>query len=296
MKKKALILAVLTTMLWSGSYILNKLAFQGGVGPLTLSGLRYLLASLLLSVPDIGRRKGTGPKAPPIKTAILLGLFGYAAAQGLQYVGQSYLTPTQSSLFLSAGNTLCVLLVDRLWLRENQGWRDLGGMLLMVLGIILYYSPFDSSGFSAAGMFFMALSSVGYALNLTFNRSLLKNTGVEPRLLAARPMFFGSLVMLLIGLLLEGLPVITGRLLLILVYLSGISGALGFFMWTKSQAALSAFESSSVNNLMLIEIALLDLLVFRRSFSIVQAAAVLIVFCSVLWIQLKKKRPADGNR
>ncbi len=29
-------MAVLTTLLWSGSYILNKLAFHGGIGPLTL--------------------------------------------------------------------------------------------------------------------------------------------------------------------------------------------------------------------------------------------------------------------
>lgn len=48
MKRKAFVMAVVTTLLWSGSYILNKLAFQGGIGPLTLSGLRYLLASLFL--------------------------------------------------------------------------------------------------------------------------------------------------------------------------------------------------------------------------------------------------------
>ena len=294
MKKKALAMAVLTTALWSGSYIFNKLAFQQGIGPLTLSGLRYLLASLLLSVPDIGKKQADG-QAPPFKAVILLGLLGYAAAQGLQYMGQSYLTPTQSSLFLAAGNTTCVLLVDRFWLRENQGWRDLGGMLLMILGIILYYFPFDGAGFSAAGTLFMVLSSVGYALNLTFNRSLLKSSRVAPRLLAARPMLFGSLVMLAFGLSLEGLPVITGRLLLILLYLSAVSGALGFFLWTKSQAHLSAFESSSVNNLMLIETALLDLLVFGRHFSLVQAAAILTVFISVVWIQLKRRNPGAAK-
>ncbi len=295
MKRKALLMAVLTTVLWSGSYILNKLAFQGGIGPLTLSGLRYLLASALLSLPDIGKKGGV-KRAPPFKAAVLLGLLGYAAAQGLQYVGQSYLTPTQSSMFLSMGNTLCVMLADRASLRENQGWRDLAGMLMMILGITLYYIPFDASGFSAPGLLFMALSSVGYALNLTMNRSMLRNTPVEPRLLAARPMFFGSIVLLAFGLALEGAPVLTGRLLLILVYLSGISGALGFFLWTKSQSVLSAFQSSSINNLMLIEIALLDLLFFGRSFSPLQAAAVLTVFLSVLWVQLKKRQPSPVKR
>jgi len=48
LRRKAILLAILTTWLWSGSYILNRLAFQGGIGPLTLSGLRYLIAALVL--------------------------------------------------------------------------------------------------------------------------------------------------------------------------------------------------------------------------------------------------------
>jgi len=287
MRRKALIMAVITTVLWSGSYILNKLAFQGGIGPLTLSGLRYLLASLLLF--SLGRgheKKGSQPL--PKHMILLLGILGYAVAQGLQYVGQSYLTPTQSSLFLSVGNTMIVMLVDMFWLRENQTKQDLVKLLFLVSGIALYYYPWDGSKFSVIGLLFMALSSIGYALNMTFNRRLLTTRQIEPRKLVAQPMFAGSVILLSIGLAIEGLPVITGRLLLILAYLSIVSGALGFYLWTRSQQSLTAFESSSINNLMLLEIALMDLLVFHRSFSAVQAAAVLIVFGSIISIQRKK--------
>ncbi|MDD4081284.1 MAG: DMT family transporter [Eubacteriales bacterium] len=296
MKRKSLLLAILTTVLWSGSYIMNKLAFREGIGPLTLSGLRYLLASGILFLPSLCKGRGGQKQGPPLKAVLLLGILGYAAAQGLQYVGQSYLTPTQSSLFLSVGNTAFVLLADRFWLRENQGWGDLAGMLLMAGGIALYYAPFGGAALSGVGMLFMALSSLGYALHLNFNRALLRGAPVRPRLLAAGPMFFGSVVLLAAGLALEGLPVLTGRLLLILAYLSGVSGALGFYLWTTSQSGLSAFESSSINNLMMIEIALLDLVVFGRSFSAVQAAAVLLVFCSVLFIQFRKRRPRAKGR
>ncbi|NLI21832.1 MAG: EamA/RhaT family transporter, partial [Clostridiales bacterium] len=57
MKRKALWMAAVTTLLWSGSYILNKLAFGGGIGPLTLSGLRYVLAALLLMGVRLIRRR-----------------------------------------------------------------------------------------------------------------------------------------------------------------------------------------------------------------------------------------------
>lgn len=284
MKRKALLMAVVTTVLWSGSYILNKLAFAEGIGPLTLSGIRYLLASLFLFLPGAGKRQGGKSTLSPL-IFLLLGLLGYAAAQGMQYVGQTYLTPTQSSLFLSAGNTMAVMLVDRLWLRENQTGRDLAKLLFLVAGICLYYYPWDAGNLSLPGLLFMALSSIGYALNTTFNRRLLTSGRADARTLTARPMLFGALILLAAGLVVEGVPVITGKLLLILMYLSGLSGALGFYLWTKSQAHLTAFESSGINNLMLIEIALMDFLLFHRSFSILQGIAILLVFAAIVSIQ-----------
>jgi drug/metabolite transporter (DMT)-like permease len=111
---------------------------------------------------------------------------------------------------------------------------------------------------------------------------------VNAKRLVAQTMLVGSLILLLAGLMSEGLPVITPRLLLILAYLSLVSGALGFTLWTWSQKELTAFESSSINNLMLIEIALMDFLFFQRSFTPLQLAAILLVFGSILAIQRKR--------
>lgn len=284
MRKKAILMAVITTWLWSGSYILNQLAFQGGIGPLTLAGLRYLFASLvllLLSAP--GKPKGT--VRPPFRTLALLGVLGYAVAQGLQYVGQSYLTPTQSSLMLSVGNTAMVMLADRLWLRENQTQGDFLKLLWLLGGIVLYYQPWRSTDFSLPGMLFMALSSAGYALHMTLNRKLLTNRQADARSLVALPMLVGALILLPAGLAAEGLPTLSWNLALILAYLSLISGALGFSLWTHSQMHLTAFESSGVNNLMLVEIALLDCLVFKRALDVWQIVAILCVFGAIVSIQ-----------
>ncbi len=287
MRQKALFLAVITTLLWSGSYILNKLAFLDGVGPLTLSGLRYFFASLLLFLLGSRKKQKGGQTLPPY-LMILLGLLGYAIAQGLQYVGQAYLTPTQSSLLLSVGNTAIVLLVDKLWLRENQTPGDRIKLLFLIAGICMYYYPWGSAQLSVTGMLFMLLSSVGYALYMTFIRRIVTKQLIPTGSLVAQPMFAGSVILLTAGFLVEGLPVITLRLALILLYLSFISGALGFTLWTWSQKELTVFESSSINNLMLIEIALMDFLFFNRSFSAVQIIAILIVFGSVIAIQRRR--------
>ena len=302
MKRKALLMAVLTTVLWSGSYIVNKLAFQGGVGPLTLAGIRYTLASLLLLA--LGRvrrarhRPLQGARRLPLGTVLLLGLLGYAAAQGLQYVGQSYLNPTQSSLFLSVGNTAMVMSLDMLWLRENQSPMDFVRLLLLAGGIVLYYVPLNASGFSLAGLLFMAASSVGYAAQMTLNRRLLNDGRTETQTLVCGPMLAGGLTLLAAGLLFEEPPKLSAGLLLSLLYLSGISGALGFSLWTASQKALTAFESSSINNLMLVEIAMMDALFFGRTFTVTQTLAIVVVFAAIVWIQAGSARhaaPAGTN-
>ena len=297
MKRKALIMAVLTTILWSGSYILNKLAFLDGVGPLTLSGMRYFFASLFLLC--IGNRsKQKSGSTLPLSLLILLGFLGFAVAQGLQYVGQSYLNPTQSSLFLSVGNTLMVMLFDRLWLRENQTRGDLLKFLFLIVGISLYYYPWGDTRLSLVGMIFMLLSSVGYALHMTLIRRIVTVKQIPTKTLVAKPMLIGSLFILIAGLAVEGLPVITLQLVLILAYLSLVSGALGFYLWTWSQKQLTTFESSSINNLMLIEIALMDFLLFNRTFSVLQILAILIVFASVVLIQRRStpvKKPVHSN-
>ena len=293
LKRKALLMAVITTFLWSGSYILNKLAFAGGIGPLTLSGLRYGLAGLLLLC--LGRRGKNAPPTPKLGfwRVVLLGVLGYAVAQGLQYMGQAALTPTQSSLFLSVGNTLLVMLADRLWLHENQTPWDLLKLACLVLGITLYYYPLGTARISVAGVAFMALSSVGYALNMTANRRLLTAKGIDPKTLVAKPMLAGGGILLAAGLATEGLPVFTPGLWLILLYLSCISGALGFTLWTKSQQHLTTFESSGINNLMLVEIALMDFLFFGRTFSVTQVVAIALVLGAVAAIQ-GKRAPAKA--
>ena len=290
MRAKAIGLAVLTTVLWSGSYILNKLAFAQGIGALTLSGLRYLLAALLLLALGSGRKQ-RNPESRTLAPWVIagLGVLGYAAGQGLQYAGQAFLTPTQSSLCLSVGNTAMVMLVDRLWLRENQTRGDLIKLSVLLGGILLFYFPWDGQGVSAPGLALMAASSVAYAAHMTLNRHLRVHQGVDTGMLVARPMLAGAMVLLAIGLWVEGVPRITGELLLILGYLSGVSGALGFWLWTYSQKALTAFESSGINNLMLLEIALLDALVFQRRFSITQGLAIGVVFAAIVAIQWKPR-------
>jgi drug/metabolite transporter (DMT)-like permease len=262
----AVCLALFVTFLWSTSYILNKWAFAEGIGPVTLAGLRYTLAAMTLGIARliIGLReaRAVGPAAgrPTPWQFIGLGLAGYLVAQGFQYVGQYYVTPTQAGMLLSTGNTLLVLVIGGLWLRERPSGRQGLGIALALGGALLFYYPFAVASENLLGIGMILLSGVGYAVHLTANRRFLTRGVVKPLDLVLYPMIVGALAMVVLGFALEPWPGLTWRLTGLLLWLGPINGGLAFFLWTYTQKQLQAFESSTLNNTMLLQVAALDAL------------------------------------
>lgn len=285
MKARALAVAFLTTLLWSGSYIVNKIAFAQGVGPLTLSGMRYTLGGLTLM---LVLKKEAG-KALPIKLGLLQGLLCYLIGQGFQYIGQSMTNPTMASLILNSGLVLVIVAVDRIRLHEAPGKSTYWKAALLIGGMVVYYYPWNGSDPVPLGAWLiLGFAAVGAGMNVALNR-LRFIQGYERRTVTVLPMFFGGLMMLSAGILTEAPPMFTWELMLCVAYLAFISGAMGFGLWIWSQQTLTAVQSGAINNAMIIEIAMMDVLFFRRALGLWQWAGILIVFISINLLQINKK-------
>ncbi|MGG6310897.1 DMT family transporter [Paenibacillus macerans] len=292
--------AVLVTLLWSTSYILNKFAFRNDIGPFTLAGLRYAVsASTLLLVRVIPLRLSASRPArradvpadrgrSGIRPAyiFLLGLTGYLMAQGLQYAGQMLITPTQTSMVLAVGNTAALVALDILWLREIRGRSSYLGIAAAVAGIIIFYYPWNFGGSSLKGLLLVLISCSGYAVHLALSRYLLKTGKAEPGDLVFLPMVIGAAGMLTLGIALEGVPNFSWPLAGILLWLGTVNGSIAFSLWTWSQKRLRAYESSLINNLMLPEVTALDVLVFHRSLSPVELSGLLLAASAVVFVQI----------
>lgn len=286
MKSRALAVAFLTTLLWSGSYIVNKIAFAQGVGPLTLSGMRYTLGGLTLM---LVLRKETG-KSLPVKLGLMQGMLCYLIGQGFQYIGQSMTNPTMASLILNSGLVLVIVAVDRIRLHEAPGKSTYWKAALLIGGMVAYYYPWNGSDpVPLEAWLILGLAAVGAGMNVALNR-LRFMQGYERRTVTVLPMFFGGLMMLSAGLLTEALPVFTWKLALCVGYLAFISGAMGFGLWIWSQQTLTAVQSGAINNAMIIEIAVMDVLFFGRALGLWQWMGILIVFISINLLQMNEKK------
>lgn len=280
------------TFLWASSYIFNQFAFDEGIGPFSLAGFRYLVAALTLGI-VIGWRYSRGRDAVdtggklPWRHLLLLGVTGFVMAQGLQYAGQYFITPTQTSLLLSVGNSALVVLLDLLWLREIRRKGTLFGFMVVIAGIMLYYYPWDLGLQDRWGIALVLASSVGYALHLALIRHWMRDGGHHPERLIFLPMLTGAVGMIILGSVLEGLPTLTLPLLGIVLWLGVVNGAVAYFLWTWSQRWLQAYESSVLNNLVLIQVALLEVwwLSFQPAWW--QVLGLVLVFTAILYIQLR---------
>lgn len=289
----AICLALFVTLLWSTSYILNKWAFAEGIGPLTLAGLRYALAAITLGAVRLSMGRRPAPVTRPTLWQFAgLGVAGYVVAQGFQYLGQYHVTPTQASMVLSVGNTLLVLVAGALWLGERPGGRQSAGIAIAVAGVLLYYHPWTLGRENVLGIVMILLSGVGYAIQLTANRSLVGRGGVPALDLVLYPMLVGAGGMLLFGVLLEPWPVFTAKLLWLLLWLGPVNGAAAFYLWTYSQRGLQAFESSVLNNSMLLQIAGLDALFLGRTLGPGQLASLLLAGAGIMLVQSASRKVA----
>jgi len=313
----AIAAAVFVTLLWSSSYILNQYAFAEGVGPFTLAGMRYSAAAFTLWVAlrlrdqkqakrngghegqSVNRENSQGKWRPTWKNYLFLGITGFILAQGLQYAGQFFLTPMQSNMFLSVGNMLFLLVIDAFWLRELKGRATFLAVLAAMAGIVLYYYPWHIAQISLIGIVLILVSCVGNVAHLSYSRYLLTRKQTAPSALVLTPMLIGAAGMLVTGFILEGIPPYSLKLILILLWLGPVNGALAFTLWAWSQKQLRAYESSLINNLMLLEVALMDILFLGRSMTFLQAGALCITGTAIVAIQLaplmKKPKPLPSE-
>ncbi len=286
----AILQALLVTFLWSTSFVLVKFGLED-LKPLTFSGIRYSLAFLFLLPLTLTRRDDSVISGRKTWLRLLLiGIAGFTVGQGFITVGLWLLPATATSIILPFVNNGLVILFSAALLKERPRRLQLLGILMALIGTYAFYHPPNLTGNESLGVLITALSGFGYAYWMISNRSLLRKNEFGTLRLTTTTMGFGGIILLLSALTIEGLPQLTSRAVLILLWLSLVNTAFAFTLWVHTLKTIKSFESSILNNSMLIQIAILALIFLDEELSLIKLLAILLVSLGIFIVQFKGAR------
>jgi drug/metabolite transporter (DMT)-like permease len=280
--------ALFVTFLWSTSWVLIKVGLEE-IPALSFAGLRYTLAFLLLAptlLANKARRTELLRLGPSDWLLLsLLGVLFYSLTQGAQFLALSFLPAVTLSLILSF-SPAAVALLGALFLGERLTRLQWVGAACFLLGSAIYFIPL-AVPFQVVGL---AVAAVGLLANSSaslLGRAMNRRGDLHPLLVTVVSMGVGSLLLLVTGLALEGIPRLDISGWGIVLWLAIVNTALAFTIWNHTLRSLTAIESTLINNTMLIQIAILAWLFLGEPISAREGGGLILAVLGVLLVQLR---------
>ncbi len=226
--------------------------------PVTFAALRYGLAAIVL-VGWVILRHGRQRHAYHVDRGLvtrlaLLGVVMYALTQGAIFVALDRQPAATTSLVL-AMTPLLVAGGAAMTLTEIPTRWQLIGVVLVAGGAFFYLA--GDLGASVTGMSAALVALCANVAASLLGRSVNREGRLPAPVVTATSMAVGAGALVFIGVGLEGIPDVSTKGWAIIAWLAVVNTALAFTLWNLSLQRLTAIESASLNNTMLIQIALL---------------------------------------
>jgi len=294
--------AVVTALLFSGSYVAGKFAVSD-MGPLGITLCRYVVAAMFLSTLSLsGHYRLQRIRKRSLGRFAVLGLLGIVGYHYFFFVSLRY-TDIANTAIINALSPVVTVILAFLFLRERLGWRTMGGILLAVVGVVILISQHESEGLSHfhlnPGDVCMLISVVcwaGYALmvrsmagaysgyTITWFTTMIGVSMLLP--LAAIELFH------------SGRATVTMSALWPVLYMGIFASGIGYLLYNKSVHLIGATQTSGiVYGLVPIFTALWGYLLLDEKLSLYALASMLLIIVSLglmlgLWPRVKCNVPS----
>ncbi len=278
------------TFLWSSSFIIIKWGLVE-IPPITFAGLRYIIAFICF-IPFVLKKKYIVEikqlQSSQWKKLILLGIVFYTFTQGTQFLGLSLLPSVTVSLMLNF-TPILVAILGIFFLSEKPSFLQWFGASLFIVGIVTYFFPISVIASQALGLLVMAIGVIANSISAILGRDINRSKNISPLVVTFISMGVGAIILLSIGLILDGFPVISLKTWLFILWLAVINTAFAFTLWNLTLRSLSAMESSIINGTMLIQIAILAWIFLGETISIQEGIGMMIAAIGAVFVQIKRK-------
>ncbi|MDH5506342.1 MAG: DMT family transporter [Anaerolineae bacterium] len=281
----AIIEALLATFIWASSFVFVKMIITN-IGPLTIAGLRYFLAFLVLLPFMIKKSQAILDISPKTwLTLALLGLSAYALGNGALFWGLKYLPATTTS-FLMSVSPLIMVFAGAIFLNEVPSWLQLFGVLISLSGNAVFFSSGLHPG-EPRGIAIVAFGLLGFAAFGILGRGLAREKRTNTILLTGIPLGIGGGILLLFAIPFEGWPVFDQKALLIILWLAIINTAIAYTLYNHALKTITALEMNVFLNLSPLGTAALAWLFLQESLTLHQILGIAIVIIGVSLVQIR---------
>ena len=230
---KARIVWLILCGIWGSTWLFIKLGLAD-LPPLTFAGIRFVLASLILSMLILAR----GVRWPRARTDWILiaivGLLQFSLNYGLVFWGEQYISSGLAAVLQSTFPAFGLVIAHLYLPYERLTTAKVIGVLLGVVGVVVIFS--DQLTFAGHMALLGSIALVLSALFGSYSNVLVKayGTQIDPQVLAAGQMVCGFPPLLLLGIATEGNPLRfhwTGMALVSLAYLVIVGSVIAFALY-----------------------------------------------------------------
>lgn len=281
-RKTAFLQIFITTLLWGTTYVLVRMGLTD-LGPLMLAGIRYTLAGLIL-LPFL---KAKNIRIRNYKKNFwqlaLLGILAFTIGNGVSGFALEYLPSTTVS-FLSSLTTPLVLLFSIFLLNEIPKTLQVVGVALSVVGLVMYFSP-QNLAFDNPGYLILLFSLLGFTFYAILGRFVARSKEVPFLVQTAIPFLVGGGLLLLLAVIFEGIPVLTLKAGLIIIWMAIVNSVIGYLLYNQALSELTALEVNMVMKLAPFFTAVYAFFLLGEKITLPQIFAMAVVFFGVYLVQ-----------
>lgn len=280
--------SLFVTITWASSFIFVKMALNY-MGPITIAGLRYLGAFIVLLPFFIRNNKSPQPISRTLWIRLVaIGISGYTVGNGAFFWGLKHLPATTVS-FLTSLLPLLILLLGIIWLKETPSLWQILGMIISLIGSGLFFSK-KLQADELLGIFIISIGLIGFTLFGILGRAMAKNQQVNTLSLTAIPLAVGGGVLMLIAFFIEGFPTLNLTAWSIVIWLATVNTAFAYILYNHALQTLSALEMNIMFNLSPLGTALFAWVLLDERLNIIQIMGMATVIIGVILVQQTGRR------
>jgi drug/metabolite transporter (DMT)-like permease len=293
---KARLVWLILCLIWGSTWLFIKLGLAD-LPPLTFAGIRFVIACTILFV-IIRLRHLQLPRARADWLLLAVaGILSFGFNYGLVFWGEQYISSGLAAL-LQATLPAFGLVFAHLYLPgERLSLTKIGGVVLGVCGVAVVFS----NQLAIAGRLALAgcVALILSAMFAAYSNVLVKKYGkhLDPAVLAGGQMFFGLLLLLAVGISLEGNPLHfhwTPIALVALVYLAVVGSVIAFLLYYWLVLNMDVTKSMLIALVTPVVAVLLGMLVLNEQIgwrTLAGGAMIMLGIAFIVVRRAKKKTP-----